>query len=107
MSIPKRRKTSAKRDSGRSHLHLKQIKLTRCQKCQEAVLPHHMCKKCGTYKNRQVLDLEKKAADKKKRRADKLKKKEEDMKEQQAMQDKANKETKNDNKKDKPKKLEV
>lgn len=36
------------------------VKLVTCSKCNEARLKHTVCLSCGTYKGRQVLDMEKK-----------------------------------------------
>ncbi|MFH1508636.1 MAG: 50S ribosomal protein L32 [bacterium] len=82
MSIPKRRKSSAKRDTGRSHLALSKVKVFSCQKCQAPVLPHHMCLECGTYNGREVMAIVKKKEEKKKRREEKIKKQEVEAKEQ-------------------------
>jgi large subunit ribosomal protein L32 len=35
--------------------------LTHCPQCGEAVLPYHVCPKCGTYRRAQVLDLKEKS----------------------------------------------
>lgn len=39
---------------------LNTVKLATCSKCNEARLKHAACPTCGTYKGRQVLDMEKK-----------------------------------------------
>mgnify|MGYP002725631249 CR=1 FL=1 len=36
-----------------------QTKLSTCPKCKEAKLAHAVCKNCGEYKGRQVLNMEK------------------------------------------------
>jgi len=55
---PKNRISKAARDKKRANYKLEQPALTKCAKCGELVLPHRVCKNCGTYKNRQVLATE-------------------------------------------------
>jgi len=69
MSVPVKKKTSSKTRKGRSHQALKKVKLSKCPKCQSAVLAHHACPNCGTYKAREVIrtQVDKKAAQKAKK----------------------------------------
>ncbi len=60
MPVPKQRHTSSRRDRGRSHQALKVLGLTNCSKCGQPILPHRVCKNCGTYKGREVIDVLKK-----------------------------------------------
>ena len=60
MPVPKRRRSSAVRDAGRSHLALKKVQLGKCSHCQAAIKTHQMCPVCGYYKGRQILDIVKK-----------------------------------------------
>ena len=39
---------------------LKVLALAKCPKCGQAILPHQACKNCGTYQNREVIDVLKK-----------------------------------------------
>jgi large subunit ribosomal protein L32 len=41
----------------RSHLALKPKKLTVCPQCNKKVLPHVVCKHCGYYKGREVINV--------------------------------------------------
>ena len=43
------------------------IKTTECPKCKKPVLSHRVCTFCGTYKGREVIEIESKL-DKKKRK---------------------------------------
>ncbi len=54
-----------------------------CAKCGESKLPHRVCRNCGTYNNRLVIDVLKKLTKKEK------KKKEKELKEQEKEQGKA------------------
>ncbi len=73
MAVPKKKKSRAKVKSRRGNQKLKTTKAVSCEKCGSLKLPHSVCKVCGTYKGRQVLDLDKRQ----RRREKKLKGKEE------------------------------
>ncbi len=58
MAVPKRKTSKARRDKRRnSHWKLALPGIVKCTKCGEAVLSHRMCKACGTYKGRQVVEI--------------------------------------------------
>lgn len=67
MALPKKRHTKAARNQRRSHHALKKLQLSYCLKCNEPVLPHRACLKCGTYASRQVLEIKEKEKEKKKK----------------------------------------
>ncbi len=59
MAVPKNKVSSARRDKRRgSNWTLKAPALVACPKCGEMHLPHRVCKKCGTYDGREVLEVE-------------------------------------------------
>lgn len=60
MPHPKKKTTKAARNQRRSHHALKQVTLTKCEKCGEPVKPHHACASCGYYRNMKVIDVLKK-----------------------------------------------
>lgn len=60
MAVPKKRKTSSQGKQKRSHDALKNIQLSKCPKCGEAVLPHTACGSCGYYGDLKVLNIESK-----------------------------------------------
>jgi len=60
MPLPKQKHTKSHRNRRRSHLALKLQKIFFCLKCGQPVLPHQACRNCGTYKNREVIDVLKK-----------------------------------------------
>jgi large subunit ribosomal protein L32 len=60
MAEPKKRLTQTRSGNRRSHLALKAMKLSTCQKCNEPVKPHNVCTFCGTYKGEQVISIDKK-----------------------------------------------
>src|SRR3990167_629064 len=100
MSVPKRRRSSAVRDAGRSHLALKKVQLGKCSHCQAAIKTHQMCPVCGYYKGRQILDIVKKKEDRKKRKEDQRKKHEQAQKEEAKQEKEVKKETKKEDKKE-------
>lgn len=57
MAVPKQRKTKSRRDQRRSHIHLKEHFLVTCPKCHKMILAHTLCKNCGYYKGRQIVDV--------------------------------------------------
>lgn len=65
MANPKKRKTHSKTRMGRSHLALKKVGLTKCEKCGEMKKPHTACDFCGTYKGKQVIKSKEKKTNKK------------------------------------------
>ena len=84
MPVPKQRHTSSRRDRGRSHQTLKVLGLTNCSKCGQPILPHRVCKNCGTYKGREVIDVLKKLN----KREQKKRRKELETQEEKAKEDK-------------------
>lgn len=66
MAVPKK-KTSKARSSRRYKTYVKKqqkkildnLVLTECPQCKEKKVAHQVCQTCGTYKGRQVLDMEK------------------------------------------------
>jgi len=52
-------------------LKLKKRTLSKCSKCGEPILPHHICSFCGYYKNREVIDVLAKLEKKEKKQKEK------------------------------------
>jgi large subunit ribosomal protein L32 len=57
MAVPKRKKTSSRRDQRRMHLFLKSPAITPCPKCKKPVRSHTVCYNCGYYGGKQVIDV--------------------------------------------------
>lgn len=56
MAVPKRRKSSSKRDKRRAnHDKVTPRQYITCNNCGEVALPHRACSACGWYKGRQVV----------------------------------------------------
>lgn len=58
MAVPKRRTSHARQGKRRSHLHKKPMQIQYCSRCEQPVLPHHVCPNCGYYQNREVVPPE-------------------------------------------------
>jgi len=69
MAVPKQKKSKAKVRARRGKISIQSPRTTICPKCNSPKIPHTVCKVCGTYKGREVIDLEKR----KKRKERKLK----------------------------------
>lgn len=57
MPNPKRRHSKQRTAKRRSHDFLTPTGLSECPNCHERKLPHRVCRKCGTYKGREVLTV--------------------------------------------------
>jgi len=59
MANPKRRHSKRRTATRRAHDHLHGKSLSECPNCHEPKLPHRVCPKCGHYKEREVIEVEK------------------------------------------------
>ena len=58
MAVPKRKSSKARRDKRKANWKLTAPNLATCPKCAELMMPHRVCKACGTYNKRVVLEVE-------------------------------------------------
>ncbi len=59
MAVPKRRTSRSKRDSRRASAYkLPRVTISTCPNCDEPKLPHRVCRSCGHYGGREILDVE-------------------------------------------------
>jgi large subunit ribosomal protein L32 len=56
MPVPKRRTSAARRDRRRTHWKLEERSTSLCPQCGEPRLPHRVCRHCGFYDRRQVIE---------------------------------------------------
>ena len=68
MAVPKQHRSKSRQGQRRMHIHLKKPGLTVCPKCGKPVLAHTLCKNCGFYKGREVVDVLKDLTKKKERK---------------------------------------
>ena len=66
MPLPKRRFSRSRTRKKRAHKIFKLGALSVCPQCKQLKLPHHVCKTCGYYKGREVLQIKIKEKKKKK-----------------------------------------
>jgi large subunit ribosomal protein L32 len=59
MPVPKRKTSKTKRDKRRAQHKLDEHTGSICPQCKSPKLPHRACPKCGTYKGREVIVLDK------------------------------------------------
>lgn len=69
--VPKQRKTKSRQAQRRMHLFIERRSLAVCQKCGKPVLPHTVCRNCGYYKGREVIDVLKKLNKKERKQKEK------------------------------------
>jgi large subunit ribosomal protein L32 len=58
MALPKRRTSKTRRNKRRSHDRLNPLSLSICPQCHEPKLPHRVCPHCGTYKGKEIVEVE-------------------------------------------------
>jgi len=58
MPVPKRRTSKARKRIRRSHHALTPVRTVVCKKCGHAMLPHAVCRHCGYYRGRAVVEAE-------------------------------------------------
>ncbi len=86
MAVPRHSHTRSKTGKHRMHLFIKASALAVCPKCGKPVLPHTVCKNCGFYKGKEVINVLAKLTKKeKKSRERQIKETEKEQKQDQAM----------------------
>jgi large subunit ribosomal protein L32 len=58
MIVPARRTSRARRDKRRAHHALARPARSNCPQCNEPRLPHRVCRNCGTYRGRTVIETD-------------------------------------------------
>ncbi|OMH40920.1 50S ribosomal protein L32 [Desulfurobacterium indicum] len=58
MAVPKRRVSSTRRDKRRTHWKAAKPAISVCPNCYQPKLPHRVCKHCGYYNGKQVIEVE-------------------------------------------------
>ena len=59
MSIcPKNKTSRGRRDKRRANWKMSVISLVKCPKCGELMLPHRVCKECGSYNKREIVTVD-------------------------------------------------
>ncbi len=58
MAVTARKVSKTSGRMRRTHYKISEKTVTTCPKCGEPVKPHRVCKKCGTYKGKEVIKQE-------------------------------------------------
>lgn len=59
MAVPKGKMSKSKRDKRKNQSwKIPVIALSKCSKCGELMVPHQVCKNCGSYNKRVVINKE-------------------------------------------------
>lgn len=58
MAVPKRRWSKMRSRRSRSNWKLKAPNLVECPQCHELMMSHRVCKNCGYYDGREVIEQE-------------------------------------------------
>ncbi len=65
MAEPKKRMTSTRSGNRTRHQYLRRGASRVCQHCHQLTVPHQVCRNCGYYKGKIVVEVEKKVIQKK------------------------------------------
>lgn len=66
MAVPKKKTSKSRRDMRRSqHDRISAPTVSECPQCGAPTRPHHACPGCGTYRGRQVIEVEAETTEKK------------------------------------------
>ena len=58
MAVPKGKISKARKHSRQANWKLSMPGIVECPQCHQMKLDHHVCKNCGYYNGKQVLNLE-------------------------------------------------
>lgn len=59
MAVPKRRTSKTRKNKRRASAYrLNKATIAECPQCHEPKLPHRVCRACGYYNNKSVIDVE-------------------------------------------------
>ena len=56
MAVPFRKVSKTRKRMRRSHNALEVVGTTKCSNCGAVIKPHRVCKACGNYKGKQVVE---------------------------------------------------
>jgi large subunit ribosomal protein L32 len=57
-AVPKTKVSRHRRGNRRQHQRLDAPTLVPCSQCRQLMRAHHVCKNCGTYRGRQVIEID-------------------------------------------------
>ncbi|MBD5398864.1 50S ribosomal protein L32 [bacterium] len=56
MAVPKKKTSQSRKNMRRSHDALSVNAVSVCKNCGEVVKPHNVCKACGSYNGKQIVE---------------------------------------------------
>ena len=56
MAVPFRKDSKTRKRMRRSHNALEVVGTTKCSECGAVIKPHRVCKACGSYKGKKVVE---------------------------------------------------
>lgn len=59
MAVPKKKTTKSRRGKRRGHHAFAMTGLTLCPQCKGLMVSHNVCGVCGTYRGKEVIDVDK------------------------------------------------
>lgn len=71
MAVPKKRHSKSKVGRRRMHLFLEKPHLVKCSQCGHLILPHTVCRFCGYYKGKEVVNVLEKLTKKERKQREK------------------------------------
>jgi len=60
MAVPKGKVSKARRDSRKANWKISVPEIVECPHCHEKKIAHQVCKKCGYYDKKQVINMDEK-----------------------------------------------
>lgn len=60
MAVPFRKVSNTRGRKRRTHYKISANATVACPKCGSPVRPHRVCKECGTYKGKEIVEIEEK-----------------------------------------------
>lgn len=57
MAVPKKKRSKSQTRQRRAHDALGEPARSTCSKCGAVKLPHRVCKECGHYRDRQIVEV--------------------------------------------------
>ncbi len=58
MAVPKRKISRSVGKQRRTHKKLDKVNFINCSNCQELILPHRVCPKCGHLHGKQIVEMD-------------------------------------------------
>ena len=58
MAVQQRRVSKTRKNKRRTHYKLVAPTLVKCSKCGALMMPHRVCKKCGSYNKKEIIAVD-------------------------------------------------